>query len=51
MIEKRLKELCYDCDELFVPDHQCKQLFWFEIEHDTDPEQQEKTNKATISTI
>lgn len=51
MTERRLKGLCYNCNELFVVTHQCKCLFYLEIECNTGPEQQEKTGESTTFTF
>ncbi|PHT31553.1 hypothetical protein CQW23_27890 [Capsicum baccatum] len=36
MGEKRAKGLCYNCDELYSATHQCKRLFWMELDNSVD---------------
>ena len=36
MEERRLKELCSNCDEPFTRDHQCKKLFWIDFIDDEE---------------
>ncbi|XP_068639426.1 uncharacterized protein [Aristolochia californica] len=39
MVEQRSKNLCYNCDEQYQVGHQCKRLFWLEVEESYDPEE------------
>ncbi|KAF3635230.1 putative early nodulin-like protein 1-like [Capsicum annuum] len=34
--ERRAKGLCYSCDEQYSATHQCKQLFWLELDDSVD---------------
>ncbi|KAH0775799.1 hypothetical protein KY290_007210 [Solanum tuberosum] len=36
MDERWLKGLCFNCDELFTGDHQCKKLFWIDFIDDEE---------------
>ena len=36
MEERRLKGLCFNCDEPFTRGHQCKKLFWIESIYDDE---------------
>ncbi|KAF2309076.1 hypothetical protein GH714_000340 [Hevea brasiliensis] len=38
MEERRKKGLCFNCDEQFVRGHQCKKLFWIDLEETEDVE-------------
>ena len=37
MEARRKKGLCYNCDETFVRGHQCKKLFWIDLEEENEP--------------
>lgn len=51
MVEKRAKRLCYNCDDLFTPNHECKNLYWIEIAEDITilDEVENDHNCATLS--
>ena len=36
MEERRLKGLCFNCDEPFTRGHQCKKLFWIDFIDDEE---------------
>jgi len=36
MEDRRVKSLCYNCDEPFVRGRQCKRLFWIEVIETSD---------------
>ncbi|KAF3655276.1 hypothetical protein FXO37_16030 [Capsicum annuum] len=43
MVERRMKGLCYNYDELYSIGHQCKKLFWLEVADpdDENPDQRD----------
>ena len=36
MEERHSKDLCYNCDEVYTRGHQCKWLFWLEVEDEEE---------------
>ena len=47
-----MKGLCYNCNEKFVPGHQCKKLFLielFEAEGDGDVVMEEDTDQTSLN--
>ncbi|EXB66633.1 hypothetical protein L484_024930 [Morus notabilis] len=50
MADERAKGLCYNCDEPYSFGHQCKKLFWLEVEgHKDDVLEQDKNKEPKIS--
>ncbi|XP_068641904.1 uncharacterized protein [Aristolochia californica] len=53
MEERRSKGLCYNCDEQYTLGHQCKKLFWLELEDEEEAKNSEveqlEVEEPTIS--
>ncbi|XP_068638457.1 uncharacterized protein [Aristolochia californica] len=56
MVERRSKNLCYNCDEQYRAGHQCKRLFWHEVDEadnldDTEEMIEEEPPKISLHAI
>ena len=54
MEERRKKGMCFNCDETFVRGHQCKKLFWIDLEEENEPTEemeQELSPKISLNAI
>lgn len=48
MANRRTRGLCYNCDEMYSAGHQCKKLFWLEIDDTSlEDDNQDKEIEAT----
>ena len=47
MDEKRLKGLCFNCDEVFTQGHQCKKLFCIDSIDEEEESLEQETNPNT----
>ncbi|XP_037493403.1 uncharacterized protein LOC119370090 [Jatropha curcas] len=51
MEERQKKGLCFNCDEQFVRGHQCKKLFWIDLEETEDVEDFTADPKISLNAI
>ncbi|KAG6479507.1 hypothetical protein ZIOFF_062973 [Zingiber officinale] len=51
MEERRAKGLCFNCDELYIPDHRCKRLFWLEGLEDYDEQNHVEDVEISLNVI
>jgi len=49
MAAQRTKRLCYNCDDPYVQGHQCKKLFWLEVEDGESGEVPTDSGEPAIS--